>query len=233
MSLTEAISFSLTAYRKCQSTDIFCDAPTGSTPLSGGGRTPGQCVPKEKHCDGYFDCRSRKDEEGCTGVSCRLDQFRCANGAKCIDATMKCNHKDDCGDGSDEQGCSKSPMLGEKFKHTHIFHCHLFSDFPPCHNEQFRCANALCIPAHFYCDGYHDCADESDEANCTAIACPDNKFLCPKGGRNGEPKCIARTQLCDGKRDCEDGSDEEKACCKYFENIPLSNIKNGKEHRIG
>lgn len=88
-------------------------------------------------------------------------------------------------------------------------------DFPPCHGGQFRCQNALCIPATFHCDGYHDCSDESDEANCTAIACPDNKFLCPKGGQNGTPKCIAKTQLCDGKRDCEDGTDEETACCKF------------------
>lgn len=91
---------------------------------------------------------------------------------------------------------------------------HYFTDFPPCHGGQFRCQNALCIPATFHCDGYHDCVDESDEANCTAIACPDNKFLCPRGGPNGTPKCIAKTQLCDGKRDCEDGTDEETACCK-------------------
>lgn len=89
-----------------------------------------------------------------------------------------------------------------------------FPDFPPCHGGQFRCQNALCIPATFHCDGFHDCSDESDEANCTAIACPDNKFLCPRGGPNGTPKCIAKTQLCDGKRDCEDGTDEETACCK-------------------
>lgn len=56
--------------------------------------------------------------------------------------------------------------------------------------------------------------DGSDEENCTAIACPDNKFLCPHGAANGQPKCIAKTQLCDGKRDCEDNADEEKACCE-------------------
>lgn len=73
-----------------------------------GGKPADPCVPKEKKCDGYLDCRSGKDEEGCPGVSCRLDQFRCAEGNKCIDATLKCNHRDDCGDNSDEHNCSKS-----------------------------------------------------------------------------------------------------------------------------
>jgi len=94
------------------------------------------------------------------------------------------------------------------------------SDFPPCHHAQFRCSNARCIPYNFHCDGYHDCADKSDEANCTAIACPDNKHLCPRGGASGTPKCILKSQLCDGKRDCEDGSDEETNCCEYPPGIP-------------
>jgi low density lipoprotein-related protein 2 len=98
------------------------------------------------------------------------------------------------------------------FKKTVYFS---FLDFPPCHNGQFRCTNALCIPANFHCDGFFDCSDESDEGNCTSIACPDNKFLCPRGGPNGTPKCIAKVQLCDGKKDCEDGTDEETACCKF------------------
>ena len=88
------------------------------------------------------------------------------------------------------------------------------SDFPLCRGVQFRCANALCIPAAFHCDGYQDCSDGSDEVNCTAIACPDNKFLCPNGGANRGPKCILKNKLCDGKRDCDDGADEITACCK-------------------
>ncbi len=30
----------------------------------------------------------------------------------------------------------------------------IFLDFPPCHSGQFRCENALCIPARWRCDGY-------------------------------------------------------------------------------
>ncbi|KAJ8943773.1 hypothetical protein NQ318_011985, partial [Aromia moschata] len=86
--------------------------------------------------------------------------------------------------------------------------------FPVCHGVQFRCANALCIPGAFRCDGYQDCSDGSDEVNCTIIACPDNKFLCPQGSSTGAHKCIPKNKVCDGKRDCEDNADEEAGCSK-------------------
>lgn len=92
----------------------------------------------------------------------------------------------------------------------------MFADFPICHGVQFRCANALCIPGAFRCDGYQDCADGSDEVNCTAIACPENKFLCPSGNGPSIHKCIPKNKLCDGKKDCEDNADEEVACCMYL-----------------
>ncbi|KAL4708620.1 hypothetical protein ACJJTC_001059, partial [Scirpophaga incertulas] len=176
-------------FRKCQPDDFQCGVESAE---SGKVSSQGPCIPKEKKCDGYLDCRTGKDEQDCPGqtLACRLDQFRCASGTKCVDATAKCDHKDDCGDNSDEASCS----------------------FPPCHIGQFRCSNAVCIPATYHCDGYRDCADGSDEANCSAVACPDNKYLCPRGGPAGAHKCIARTQLCDGKKDCEDGADEEAAC---------------------
>lgn len=87
--------------------------------------------------------------------------------------------------------------------------------FPACTADQFRCANALCIPTSYQCDGYKDCEDGSDEKSCTNIACPGNKYLCPKGSA-GKPLCINRSQLCDGKKDCDDGTDEEAACCKFY-----------------
>lgn len=57
----------------------------------------------------YLDCRTGKDEIDCPDVTvaCRLDQFRCAAGTKCLDASAKCDHKDDCGDNSDEAHCSE------------------------------------------------------------------------------------------------------------------------------
>lgn len=96
------IDFSFPAYRKCQSDDFHC-GPDGLTER----RVTDPCIPKEKHCDGYYDCRNLRDEQGCPGVACRLDQFRCANGQRCVELSAKCDHKNDCVDKSDEQNCSK------------------------------------------------------------------------------------------------------------------------------
>lgn len=104
------------AYRKCQQDDFHCgtgtDAGTSGLGVGGagvqvGGARSEPCLPREKRCDGYIDCRSGRDEQGCSGVACRLDQYRCANGQRCIEASQKCDYKNDCGDNSDEKDCSK------------------------------------------------------------------------------------------------------------------------------
>lgn len=83
------------------------------------------------------------------GTSCQLNEFRCANGKRCIDETKRCDHWNDCGDDdlSDEEKC----------------------EFPPCSAGHFRCTNAICIPIKWLCDGHSDCNDAIDEANCSKI----------------------------------------------------------------
>lgn len=116
-----------TAYRNCQADDIHCGLPSSTSSKTGYPADP--CVPKEKKCDGYLDCRTGRDEDGCPGAKCRLDQFRCANGQKCIDNALKCNHKADCDDNSDEQGCSKLPYfyLSTEYIKNRLFSFILFT----------------------------------------------------------------------------------------------------------
>ena len=93
-------------------------------------------------------CRDRPGHgtRGTTdSTACQLNEFRCTKNGRCIDETKKCDHWDDCGDNSDEKDC----------------------DFPPCHEGQFRCSNAICIPLRWRCDGHADCTDHSDEVNCS------------------------------------------------------------------
>lgn len=57
------------------------------------------------------------------------------------------------------------------------------------------------------CDGDTDCADGSDEANCSD-SCPDSGFRCDNG------YCINSLFVCDGQNDCSDHSDEKDTLCQ-------------------
>jgi hypothetical protein len=86
------------------------------------------------------------------------------------------------------------------------------------------------------CDGFPDCEDESDEANCPTFGCTDGSQIpeaykcdgeadCPSG--NDESNCPAGSEFtcdngekvpasfeCDGEADCEDSSDEPADCAQ-------------------
>ena len=73
---------------------------------------------------------------------------------------------------------------------------------PPCASDEFLCNNGQCIPNHWYCDGHHDCIDESDEMNCAQICNDELEYKCSNG------LCIPRAFICDGQADCAGGDDE-------------------------
>lgn len=69
--------------------------------------------------------------------------------------------------------------------------------------DGFRCdQSSRCTPKHWVCDGFLDCRDGHDEANCSY--CGREQFHCGGG------QCIGREDICDGIKDCADGRDERQ-----------------------
>ncbi|XP_060092506.1 very low-density lipoprotein receptor-like [Heteronotia binoei] len=73
-----------------------------------------------------------------------------------------------------------------------------------CRLFEFLCRNgAECVRHEYICDGENDCADGSDEENCSQFCNDQEMFECESGD-----KCIEERYHCDGFPHCPDGSDE-------------------------
>ncbi|XP_071505175.1 uncharacterized protein [Diadema antillarum] len=99
------------------------------------------------------------------------------------------------------------------------FFISLSSAIPPepmCTEEQFACIDRTCIPEFRECDGYPDCVNGEDEANCSAQGgtCAPHLFTCNDG------RCITDSYRCDGYDDCENAEDEEPSMCSLTTDVP-------------
>uniref|UniRef100_A0A182PBK9 EGF-like domain-containing protein n=1 Tax=Anopheles epiroticus TaxID=199890 RepID=A0A182PBK9_9DIPT len=165
----------------------------------------GECLAKDKRCDGHVDCPDQSDEQNCetAGTSrmtptCKWNEFRCADGSACISAAQRCDgRRGDCADLSDEAHCERYDAHGGH-----------------CTATQYTCADGLCVDATARCDGLPDCPDGSDEVGCVAraskseqaLTCTEGMFRCTSG------QCIPGGWECDGSPDCHDASDEHETC---------------------
>lgn len=151
----------------------------------------GNCISRDKLCDGRVDCPDRSDENSkCLErqAACPEFAFKCAYGA-CVDGDAKCNNVQDCADNSDEIGC-------------------VDNRFNKC-GSKFSCGNGQCISRYLLCDGRKDCTDGTDEnfENCNGIPCQEFSYRCAYGA------CVDGDAQCNGVTECADGSDESEQIC--------------------
>ncbi|KAF2368211.1 SEA domain [Trinorchestia longiramus] len=95
---------------------------------------------------------------------------------------------------------------------SRAFNCHSASQ---CLDDEWRCADGLCIPVIKRCDGHMNCYDQSDEQNCPA--CRADQFQC---GNN--TSCLPLTAKCDGNMDCWDGADEINCTAAAYTDVLCS-----------
>ncbi|KAI5726754.1 hypothetical protein M8J76_007920 [Diaphorina citri] len=148
---------------------------------------------------------------------CNEDQFQCESGkVECIDKFLMCNGEKDCTDGSDEEqgpgkACEskKKPDCGLNDTSDED-HCER-----SCLPTEFTCANKQCLSWTFYCDGFPDCRDGSDETECLPTCGDSTHIMC-----RIDNKCIPAAKKCDGVNDCTDWSDETN--CTHSGNRTIS-----------
>ncbi|XP_061614258.1 suppressor of tumorigenicity 14 protein homolog isoform X2 [Phyllopteryx taeniolatus] len=194
----------------------MCNQVSGS----GRGRVYSSPLSIHFHSDGAltrrgFDLRYRAFSPE---ASCSPRQFGCGNGG-CIPLRKVCDGVRDCEDGRDEAKCSPcrpgEVLCGNGQCKAQSGQCGVCADSGEdsgCRSKCYHtCAKKVCVPKSSVCDGVVDCADRSDEVNCTRAhlkGCPSSSYKCGNG------KCVSKLNPeCDGLKDCQDGSDELRCGC--------------------
>ena len=96
--------------------------------------------------------------------------------ARCIDAALACNGMTDCPNGEDEEkGIAQARAEGDTYAllklHTFTFNnCEEYecpySDGGKCDHAWAEAETKLCFHAGWTCDGWEDCLEAEDEADC-------------------------------------------------------------------
>ncbi|XP_055905401.1 very low-density lipoprotein receptor-like isoform X3 [Eupeodes corollae] len=165
------------------------------------------CLHRNWVCDGERDCPDGDDEIqlNCSNVTCRGDQFQCAD-RSCIPGHLMCNGEADCPDKSDELNCGTSKLNQTECSET----------------SQFDCGGGMCIPLSQVCDMRKDCPDGEDEpaGKCGVNECSSDNggcaHKCVDTPVSFRCECREGYKLSDGKL-CEDINEcDDPGACSHI-----------------
>ncbi|XP_030766039.1 uncharacterized protein LOC115890059 isoform X2 [Sitophilus oryzae] len=159
----------------------------------------GNCISKEKLCNGIPDCTRGEDEEN----------------TLCYEKEKQCNVNDNCVCPSTDLKCPSSNKCFPKSSFCdRANNCGEFEDEP----DICSCKNYLKLtdPGKI-CDGVVHCMDRSDE-DPDICSCKLNDFECGKSN-----KCVSQEMVCDGFKDCPHGEDETVCLSLQSSNHEVTN----------
>lgn len=108
-------------------------------------------------------------------VTCRPNEFKCRDNSKCLKASWFCDGESYCRDKSDSVISKMSTRKGDIRCRYEEHICvlpksqnwkkrSLCKKAAACNEDEFMCNDgSRCLPGRYYCDGYNDCSDGSDE----------------------------------------------------------------------